>query len=444
MPALTSQILEFFPAQLDTERLVGCHVDRPRNGTESSTYAIEIAGWVVGRGVPVVGVDITHDGHFVSRIPFESRSRPDVAAKFPHAPNAELSGFFTMFNTLCLPPTFSFALRAVLQDDARVNIAAFQGWRATLRTHFQPTLQPLMVTSLSRLDSTLAIELLATHPQVAAYRPSECEPRVATYWMDVLQALSEPASYHSQIRPPGAIGSDTWWLATDGPVPHPLEEEPIEHWMGGGGVEALAATCQARIDAVYSEIAAQQHLDAVYFAEKFVPPTGSSLMTELYPAAREVIVVRDLRDVVASILTDTGEKRVQAFSRGPAESEDEFIRRLKGPVLRLARYWQQRSGGAYLVRQEDLILQPAETLEGILRYLGLDAEPATVDAMLKTLEEKVAETAPTADPRASIGRWRRDLSRPLQESCDEALGFALREFGYTVRDEAEEMAFSGA
>jgi hypothetical protein len=443
MTALASQILEFVPAQLDTERLVGCHIDRPRGAVESSTYAIEIAGWVVGRGLPVVGVDITHDGHSVSRILLENRSRPDVIERFPHAPNAERSGFFTLFNTLSLPPTFSFTLRAILQDEARVNIGAWRGWRATLRTHFQPTLQPLMVTSLSRSDSTLAIQLLANHPQIAAYRPPEYEGRVATYWMTVLQALSEPASYHSQIRPPGAIGSDTWWLAADGPVPRPVEDEPVEDWMGRNGIEALAATCQARIDAVYREIAAQQGFDAVYFAEKYLPPTGASLMTELYPAAREVVVVRDLRDVVASILSRSGERR-GSFSRDSAESEDDFMRRLKGPVLRLVRYWQQRSAGAHLVRHEDLILRPVGTLEGILRYLGLEAAPATVDAMVRTLEERVAEAAPIDDPRASIGRWRRELSRPLQESFEQALGFALREFGYTASDETEEMALSQA
>jgi hypothetical protein len=433
-----SQISDFFVAQLDAERLAGSHVDRPRSGSESSTYGIGIAGWVVGRHVPVVAIDIAYEGNSISQVPLESRSRPDIAAKFPNAPNAELSGFFTQFNSLCLPPAFSFTLRAVLQDEARVNIAAFQGRRATLRSGFHPRLQPLMVTSGGRSDSGLVVQLLGTHPQVAAYRPHEREPRVASYWMGVLQALANPASYHSQIRPPVAIGTDTWWLGVDGPVPRPVEDEPIENWMGRTSVEELAAICQARIDATYLQIAAQQEQDAVYFVEKLGPSNGSSLITELYPAGREVILVHDFRDTVSSLFTNDGDNGIQAPARNRAKGE-EFVRRLRGPVLRLVRHWQQRSGDAHLVRYEDLILQPAKTLEAILRYLRLDTDPATIDAMVTALETMVMERTRStgADPRESIGRWRRDLIPELQEACDKALGFALREFGYSVGDAIE-------
>jgi hypothetical protein len=34
------------------------------------------------------------------------------------------------------------------------------------------------------------------------------------------------------------------------------------------------------------------------------------------------------------------------------------------------------------------------------------------------------------DPADSIGRWRTDLSPELQSACEEALGPALRSFGY--------------
>jgi hypothetical protein len=439
MGAAVSQIVDFSPS-LDTEHLAGCNVNRSKEVSESSTYAIQLAGWVVGRRLPALAVEVVNNGAAISRIPLTVR-RKDIAAKFPDSPNAEQSGFFTLLNTLRLPPEFAFTLFAILENNIRVSIGSFQGSRSELRSTYEPRLQPLMVTSLGRSGSTLAVQLLGTHPQIAAYRPYECEPRVATYWMGVLQALSDPASYLSQIRPVGGLGSDTWWLGGDGPVPRPLKDDQrIMDWIGRDSVEALAATCQARIDALYSRIAAHQGQDAVYFTEKFLPPTGSSLINELYPSAREVILVRDFRDMVCSIAAYNAKKGVQAFGRNLAESEDDFVRRLKGSVLRLLRHWQQRSQSAYLVRYEDLILQPAETLEGILRYLGLDAGPSITDAMLKSLQSMVAQRevhATTDDPRASIGRWRRDLSPQLKETCEKVLGFAFEEFGYTPDDEID-------
>jgi hypothetical protein len=440
MEAVLSQILDLSRFELDTEHLAGCHIERPKGPSESSTYALEMAGWVVGRRVPAVAVEVVHNAVAISRIPL-TVTRRDLAAKFPRAPNAELSGFFTFFNSLRLPPHFSFKLRAVLENNVRVDIGALQGSRSPIGSSFQPRLQPLMVTSLGRSGSTLLVSLLATHPQIAAYRPYDCEPRVATYWMGVLQALSDPASYLSQIRPAGQIATDTWWLGTDAPAPRPaIDDGPIMTWMGRNSVVALAATCQARIDALYRRVATHQGQDAGYFVEKFLPPTGSSLITELYPSAREIVLVRDFRDMVCSIFAYNAKKGVRAFGRDLADSEEDFVRRLQGSVLRLARHWQQASASSHLVLYEDLILRPAETLEGILKHLGVDAEPARVDAMLQTLWSMVPQRevhATTADPNASIGRWRRDLSPRLKEISTNLFGPALEEFGYMARDESD-------
>jgi hypothetical protein len=440
MAATVSRIIDFSASDLDTDHLAGCNVNRSKEVSESSTYAIELAGWAVGQRLPARGVEVVHNGAAISRVPLTVK-RKDIAAKFPDAPTAEQSGFFTLLNSLRLPPDFAFTLFAIFDNNIRASIGSFQGSRLELRSSYEPRLQPLMVTSLGRSGSTLAVQLLGTHPQIAAYRPYECEPRVATYWMSVLQGLSDPASYLSQIRPVGGIGSDTWWLGGDDAAPRPIrDDQPIMNWVGREGVEQLAATCQARIDALYSRISAHQGQDAVYFTEKFLPPTGSSLITELYPEAREVVLVRDFRDMVCSIAAYNEKKGIQAFGRELAESEDDFIRRLKGSVLRVVRHWQQRSDRAHLVRYEDLILQPVETLEGVLKYLGLDAGRTTTDAMLKNLESMAAQRevhATTQDPAASIGRWRRDLRPQLKETCEEVLGFALEEFGYTPDGEIE-------
>jgi hypothetical protein len=71
----------------------------------------------------------------------------------------------------------------------------------------------------------------------------------------------------------------------------------------------------------------------------------------------------------------------------------------------------------------------------LLEYAGLDASAAAVEAMRSHAERPLAamdDHRTTADPRASIGRWRRDLSPQLAETCERALAAELHAFGYTA------------
>jgi hypothetical protein len=124
----------------------------------------------------------------------------------------------------------------------------------------------------------------------------------------------------------------------------------------------------------------------------------------------------------------------QGFRRGSADSDAEFIaENLGGSATALARAWESRSGRAHLVRYEDLIQRPAETVESLLGYLGLEASPAAVEAMLQTLTDRAPQSEghrTVADPAASIGRWRTDLNPELQQVCEQTFGPALRAFGY--------------
>jgi hypothetical protein len=94
--------------------------------------------------------------------------------------------------------------------------------------------------------------------------------------------------------------------------------------------------------------------------------------------------------------------------------------------------WRQRESTAYLLRYEDLVLDPAGTLRQLLDYLGLDDSDAVVDQTLKLAQNASgsAQHMTAGKPAASIGRWRRDLSEELQLVCEEALDPVLGQFGY--------------
>ena len=102
----------------------------------------------------------------------------------------------------------------------------------------------------------------------------------------------------------------------------------------------------------------------------------------------------------------------------------------------LADAWEARRDSAHLVRYEDLVLDPENTIESLLRYLGFEAD-AHAEAMAASLVARDPETEwhrTTPDPRASIGRWRDDLTEEARRACEEVLAPELQAFGYPLEE----------
>ena len=148
--------------------------------------------------------------------------------------------------------------------------------------------------------------------------------------------------------------------------------------------------------------------------EKYRADPVSELMLELYPSAREVMLVRDFRDMIASMFAYNEKRGRQGFRRDRASSDRDYILNDVGvKVAALADAWARRADTAHLLRYEDLVLRPEETVQALLAHLGLDAGPGAVEPMLGSLlaRDSGSEGHRTVtDSRESIGRWRRDLS----------------------------------
>jgi hypothetical protein len=184
----------------------------------------------------------------------------------------------------------------------------------------------------------------------------------------------------------------------------------------------------------------------VYFAEKHVRPSYlPNLTAELYPRAKEVFLVRDFRDMARSIMAFDEQRGFAGFGRPEGITDEEYLRDgLRQMALDLRDSWVARRERAHLIRYEDLILQPKETLTAMLEYLELDSTPATVDQVLAFGSEEILRLPgaaqevsevrghrTVADPRASIGRWRADTDASFRDLSQEVFGEALEEFGYT-------------
>jgi hypothetical protein len=415
--------------------LLGAALDSPRTGDNSDTYIIEVRGWALGRLAPVKSVQVLDGQRLLLDVPLNV-SRTDVASKYPEEAAGAMTGFHVLVKTLEVSPRFELTVRVKLEGSNESPIAMIQGTRKTLPAQAEGRIQPLMLTTIGRSGSKWLTSLLGCHPGIVAFEPLVFEPRVATYWMTVLRGLTTPASYFRQIHTE-SWQQRRWWLG-DGERGLPAAvDPPIVRWLGRDAIESLATICGERIQAFYEQVvAAGRRPSPRYFVEKYLlEPVVPNLISELYPGAREVILVRDFRDRLSSVLAWNEQRGDYGFGRDPSSSDDEYlIRRVLPDAEALLSRWRERADAAHLVRYEDLVVEPAATLAGVLGYLDLDADDATVEAMIKRASSEPAlldAHRTVSDPAASIGRWRRDLPDELAERCDQLLRPALEGFGYS-------------
>ena len=424
------ELLDVSLCDFDSEQLHGRGIDTPVTGDVSETYALDVKGWVLGRR-PVAMVRLVHDGKALWGAPLDPRvNRTDVAAAFPDIAEAAASGFQTAIGTLRLPPGFELLIRARLDDDSIADVATIRGSRKRLRIAEEPRIQPLVLTAFGRSGTTAVTRMLESHPRVVAYDTFHREPGVAGYWMGVLTALAEPHSYRHQIMPGSPTGN--WWLGDERFLP-PYDED-VQRLIGAEGVEALATFCESRIAAFYGRLAGERSGSAVrYFVEKYMPGSLPEVLWDVYPGAREVILVRDFRDMAASMIAFSARRDRQFFGRHRVKTDLEFIQRMGSGVANLVTRRQKRGTSAFLLRYEDVVRRPDEVMPELLDFLGLETSTEILNALREGFGLRTAKTdahRTIGDVEASIGRWQQDLDDELKAACEEAFGPALEAFGY--------------
>jgi len=422
--------------------LLGGWVDAPVEGGESDTYSFNVRGWALGAESPVVALRVLDGDRVVAEVP-PNEPRPDIAESYGGVAEAATSGFEVLVRAIELEPEFSIRVVAGLADGASCPLATVHGRRRRLALERRSALDPLMLTTIGRSGSKWLAWLLSCHPSVIAYQPLVFEPRVATYWTTAFRSLTAPKSYLRQIHTE-RWDEPNWWLG-DGATALPATLElGMAEWLGTDAVRNLAALCQEQVEAFYLEVARRSDkAGARYFAEKFLlDPVLLDLTAEIFPGAREIVLVRDFRDRLSSVFAWNEKRGDHGFGHEAEMSKGEYLaERVKVDAEGLLQRWRRKGGAAHLVRYEDLILAPEETLAGILTQLDLDADADVVAATLG-LANRPSEMLDThrtvSDPTQTIGRWRRDLPPELAAECNRILAPVLAEFGYATDLEPDE------
>ena len=410
------------------------NVEAPRAGSASELLAVEFKGWVIGRRVPVIAVEISHKGVTLRRVSLRRRLdvTRQVLSKLMGSPQSQATGFHTAISLFGLPLTCTLQLSAVLADGSSVRLATVTAARSALASSYQPDFQPLLVISLGRTGTTWAMRLLSQHPDVITHQEYPYETRAAQYWVHMARVLSEPAN-------PGQSATSTFFVNPFWVGSPPFAEpwSSLFDWTSGREhIGLLASHCLRTIDSFYAYVAAiQGKTSATRYVEKAVLSNPTlELFSELYEHTKVIFLVRDPRDVISSVLSFNAKRGTVEFGRSSVSTDEEYVDVIRKQTELLANAWHQ-SQGSVLLRYEDLVLQPEATLSNVFRGLGLDARDATVAKTLAQASEQDAKLQfhqTSASPAASIGRWRRDLAPTVKDECARLLPGVLREFGYRL------------
>lgn len=427
---------------LDLPRPAG--VLRHERGVHESDTALDVAGWAIGTRQRVLSVEFTSEDQALRLVPLRVE-RPDVQVKYREGPQGLVSGFVGQVGLLGMPEHFEIVVKAVVRGEARddrirVPVAKIRGRRPPTPA-VDSRRQPLMLTSIGRCGTSWTMRLLSEHPGIVAVKQHPYEVRPSVYWMHVMKVLCDPADHERSTVPDGF--ENTLTHVGQNPYAHPRylasfhEPERIRAAFGTGVQDEVRRFCARAIDGLYDSIARDQgNPDARYFAEKQLPSHIQWLFWDVYPEPREIILVRDFRDVICSARSFNAKRNIVAFGREKAGDDEQWIRNMADRgVRRLATAWRRRGDRAHLLKYEDLIERPAETLADVFRYLDLDASEGSVRGVLERAGADTAEARhhrTSSDPRASVSRWRGELTGRLLDVANEAMGPALAEFGYAV------------
>lgn len=399
-------------------------------------FQVPVAGWALDRNGPARWIDVHCDGVGSTRFAL-NRLRPDLPLGYPAVPRAENGGFEIAVSSLGLPRPFELGITAVFSDECSITVGSIRGTRAALEPVSQPDdVQPVCVTTLGRTGSTWLVHLLGGHPSIATYRPFEFEPRVLSYWLEAARYLSEPLTVYQSLD--SEIDGRDWWKASRSRrmAPVGLVDATTRSLLAERSIIETLRLVHRQVQLFYTTAAAPGPTRPRYFAEKTIPGPMTELVSELYPDSREIVLVRDPRDMLASILAFNRQRGFPAFGRDRVSSDEALAYELVESFRGLCRHWRRNRNRAMLLRYEDLILDPRAAIERALTHLGLDTRDSQTDLLLETANRTRTQAhlnhQTAVSPESSIGRWQRELPPDLRAACNDAYDDVLLELGYPV------------
>jgi hypothetical protein len=291
-------------------------------------------------------------------------------------------------------------------------------------TPFPMILVPVIVRPVAgRSGSTLVMQLLGTSPLIAFERIPPYEHRYLRYLLARTLAMLPDEDVPSAAAEPGGSTRRKAYRG-DEPLPPSARIFSVRELVELSIVRQWEAFSEAVVREAGIEAA------PVYYAEKFVDvvdPTAADappIASELIDLPMKVIwLVRDPRDVWASINAFDEMRGYYGFGRREGESREDYLERYIGRANRFTEAATARGEEDVLVRYEDLVADPIPESKRIGAWLSVTLDPG--------LLSRPDGHGTSASAEGSIGRWRQDLPSGERDRLNAGLAGALDAFGYS-------------
>jgi len=326
-----------------------------------------------------------------------------------------------------LPPVFKLRVQSVGTAGERHDLVTIFGRNGR---HVPRTTgpAPLLMHQLGRAGSTMMMRLLASHPEIQAFEAYPLEARPGLAWMHTLGVLlGEVAPGHAAFFDEDRSVTANPYLTDSFLGPELVAE------LHRGGLDRLRSALIEIIEQTYVHGAPNARL----FVEKFRIESRHAVITQhvalaAWPNTRQIILVRDPRDLLCSRLSFNQKRSQASFD---LDLTDDALSGAPTIVnhLRLAARQAAAFPDALVVRYEDLVLHPVATATKLFCGLGVQyGYDAVSTAVLRAAGDRPEGHTTTASPAASVGRWRNELPTAAADHLGHELANELERFGYST------------
>ncbi len=311
--------------------------------------------------------------------------------------------------------------RVIARDPDAPAPARTQAAQAALQQDTGP--DPILVTAPGRSGTTYLMSCLAASPQVVVAELVPYEVRLLSYYAAAFGVLTAPADTERSTHPDKLEG-DGFHIGFN-PFTGPQYANAFrgraaldyyhQNWVPAHLGAALADTVRE----YYRRLAVDRGRGEVsLFAEKnnnLHRPTRL-FVRRVFPRMREIVIVRDPRDVLCS--------HVSYFT----SSQDKAFNQLSHSCRQLSALADTANASLFVIRYEDMIRGDADSFARLSAFLGADVAPVQSEDG----QAMFSRHGTSSTPEASIGRWRRDLPPPLQARTAQDWAGFLDKFGYAL------------
>jgi hypothetical protein len=421
---------------IDKAHILGFGLEIPDERFDIRKELYCFKGWIVGARDKINKVEVFINGLHSLSLPVVE-PRKDIAKRFPGNPAGEIIGFDVPFNQALLPNNFEISFYTDTAFKRGIHLARLSG-ENPFRFTFSPAMKPVFLTSLGRSGSTIVLAAIASHPEVVAFQPFDVEARYSLYWLQLALTLCAPKGWIS----PMITGDfqDPAWVFGDNVDPNMSHQflPKLPAWFFDGYPKRSFEFCMESLEKHYRELSeVSGKTSAVYFCEKMPAHLETLRLLDLIPSGKEVILVRDFRDVLCSILEFNKKRGYAAFGRESFPSDEQYVKEsLAYMAHQIYKCWKLREETSFLLKYEYFMTQPDQALKQLFQYLEIDDSRVAVDYVRKQMEsispkrQKFHKTSKSAED--SIQRYRKRLPPELIDVCNLSFREPLKGMGYEI------------